>query len=921
MAINNTRYIYELIRKSINESKYKNDKILIIKNNYSQYDIKYEIEKMINENTKYLYHEYNDDIIQKPYEPLLDWIKELYYEYFSEININDFLEECEVYPLHIPIIKSYIENGVCRRDERIILSEVSYERDQFIESIIRVLHRVSRRKKMVIVLNKIHKSSIAILRVIRKLKDSKLDFTNIVTIITYNEVEEVASYMNDEFFTFIKEINNFGTVVDWGSKEQEKNCDIEETIKLEDIDLYDAITRISGLIQTFANNQAIYYLQGIKDVMNKSTFELEMNEYVKIEVLRAVAYLMNDEPERALLVLTPCISLCKKGIDELIDDDVSMSVYYYAVYSLIQTEKYDEANEHIEFMKSIFIDNEEYEFMIELLEYIVKFRGWNNIFLSDFSFYIPKELLDKIEKKNYLNHLAHIYIYGYNNVSNNNNNKSIYERNNEVDYFETGIEIAEQIKNNKLILDAYYKNMTIATCFNQCKLVDYYYEECKKAVTDLTNEQKALLYNSVGYNFILQEMYIQANEYFNNALELFYEEENIESILETLYNKGVNAFTAERYDKAREVLSVVVDIMNDMNIASIKVCNIAKIYGLLALSNFYLGAEYNCYIYHDKMKYCLSHLLDKNDNKSFAFWDDELFLYRIINAIMYRKDGDYELADIELNKAEHHMMQSIGSKFYSYPIYVAERVKLYKKQCREEKADRVFEKCIEFCTSRGYFYKLNLLMNELGDDNSKKREDKYEMTAGNISIDDIKQLYQRKSMKNKLNKAQNNLMYLNKIQEMFKGLTVSSEELIRDVVCLIKNQTKLDNILLVNTSDMIDVRILFNDNEELVDTEVIYSIIEYIDNNTRTFSACKNEKSSEKYSGMFDILGRNKVFDIVCVPILLNTSLIGIMIGYNKNKNNYLYNKLKFDKDDLSFVEYIINELMILLKARNYLNI
>ncbi len=147
MAINNTRYIYELIRKSINESKYKNDKILIIKNNYSQYDIKYEIEKMINENTKYLYHEYNDDIIQKPYEPLLDWIKELYYEYFSEININDFLEECEVYPLHIPIIKSYIENGVCRRDERIILSEVSYEREQFIESIIRVLHRVSRRKK------------------------------------------------------------------------------------------------------------------------------------------------------------------------------------------------------------------------------------------------------------------------------------------------------------------------------------------------------------------------------------------------------------------------------------------------------------------------------------------------------------------------------------------------------------------------------------------------------------------------------------------------------------------------------------------------------------------------------------------------------------------------------------------------------
>lgn len=159
---------------------------------------------------------------------------------------------------------------------------------------------------MVIVLNKIHKSSIAILRVIRKLKDSKLDFTNIVTIITYNEVEEVASYMNDEFFTFIKEINNFGTVVDWGSKEQEKNCDIEETIKLEDIDLYDAITRISGLIQTFANNQAIYYLQGIKEVMNKSTFELEMNEYVKIEVLRAVAYLMNDEPERALIVLTPC---------------------------------------------------------------------------------------------------------------------------------------------------------------------------------------------------------------------------------------------------------------------------------------------------------------------------------------------------------------------------------------------------------------------------------------------------------------------------------------------------------------------------------------------------------------------------------------------------------------------------------------
>lgn len=917
MAINNTRYIYELIRKSINEKEYKNNKVLIIKNNYSQNNIKYEIEKMIDEKTKYLYHEYRNDIIQKPYEPFLDWIKDLYYEYFYNIDLEDFLVECGVYPLHVSIIKSYIENGVCSRDERLILSEVSYEREQFVESIVKVLSRMSKSKKMVIFLNKIHKSSISVLRVIRKMKDSRYDFSNIVLIITYNEVDEVSSYMDDEFFDFIKEINNLGTVVDWGCKEQENNCDIEEAINLEDIDLFDAIVRINSIIQTFASNQAIYYLQGIKEVLSKSTLELEINEHIKIEVLMAISYLMNEEPERALLVLTPCINICEK--DELIDEDVSINVYYYSVYSLIQLEKYDEARKYIDIMKQLFSDNKEYEFIIQLIEYIMKFRGWNNIFLSDFSFEIPRELIEKLEQKNYLNHLAHIYIYGYNNAST--TKKSIYTRNSERDYFEEGIEIAERINNNKLILDAYYKNMTIATCFNQCKLVDYYYEECRKAVSEFTNEQKALLYNSVGYNLILQEMYIQANEYFNKALELFYKQENIESILETLYNKGLNAFTAERYDKARELFNVVVHIMNDMNIASIRVCNIAKIYGLLALSNFYLGAEYNCYIYHNKMKYCLSHLLDRNDSKSVSFWDDELFLYRIINAIMYRKDGDYELADIEFNKAEHHMMQSIGSKFYSYPIYVVERVRLYQKQCREEKAERVFEKCIEFCTSRGYFYKLNLLINELSDEHTNSSEDKYDMEEGNISIDDINKLYYRKSIEYKLNKAKNNLMYLNKIQEKFKGFTVSADDLIRDVICIVKNQSKLDNILLLNTTDIMDIKILFNDNEELEDNEVIYSIIEYINNNNNnTFSASKNEKSSEKYSGIFEIMGRNKIFEIVSIPILLNNTLIGIMVGYNKNKNNYLDNKIKFDNDDLNFIKYIVNELMILLKTHNYLD-
>ena len=124
----------------------KNGKLLFIK--YSNtFTIKFEDVLVASNDSETavqtLYHEFKPGLMQASYAPLMDWIGALYKRYFLQMEYNDFLESCDVYPLHVNVFKSYFECGTCRRVETIVRNEAEYEHQHFINDIIKIFNTVS----------------------------------------------------------------------------------------------------------------------------------------------------------------------------------------------------------------------------------------------------------------------------------------------------------------------------------------------------------------------------------------------------------------------------------------------------------------------------------------------------------------------------------------------------------------------------------------------------------------------------------------------------------------------------------------------------------------------------------------------------------------------------------------------------------
>ena len=127
---------------------------------------------------------------------------------------------------------------------------------------------------------------------------------------------------------------------------------------------------------------------------------------------------------------------------------------------------------------------------------------------------------------------------------------------------------------------------------------------------------------------------------------------------------GINAFVAGKFDESKELLLNCLKMIEYLKIGCIRVCNITKIYGFIALDNYYTKNYFDCNYYLKKMEKILSHLLDPKENPSYTLWDDDLYLYYLLSGIMFKLQKNYSEAQESFEKAEIHMKKSNGSFFY-----------------------------------------------------------------------------------------------------------------------------------------------------------------------------------------------------------------------------------------------------------------
>ena len=188
-------YIPNLLDSMLSKFEVSDSNIMIIKH-YNTFDLKAdyidELAKARNQ-ACFLYHSFEADDMLGAYEPFIQWIRELYYESPDE-SLDHFFEACNVYLLHRPTFRSYFETGVCKREEELLFIEYEFERKRLIEEIVEMLYRLSLKKPLVLVLNKLHAAGNSTMNVLRKLLANKCG-KRIAILGTYNENAIKLTYM------------------------------------------------------------------------------------------------------------------------------------------------------------------------------------------------------------------------------------------------------------------------------------------------------------------------------------------------------------------------------------------------------------------------------------------------------------------------------------------------------------------------------------------------------------------------------------------------------------------------------------------------------------------------------------------------------------------------------------------------------
>ena len=78
---------------------------------------------------------------------------------YRDGDFDTFLTECGVYELHREVFRSYYENGICEREEGVLLNEVEYEQGRMTEAIAAMLKALAKTHPIVLVINRFRMAS------------------------------------------------------------------------------------------------------------------------------------------------------------------------------------------------------------------------------------------------------------------------------------------------------------------------------------------------------------------------------------------------------------------------------------------------------------------------------------------------------------------------------------------------------------------------------------------------------------------------------------------------------------------------------------------------------------------------------------------------------------------------------------------
>lgn len=828
----------------------------------------------IDEKINTYYHQFEADTISDPYEPFLQFISEQIK--FQDINVDMMLKACQVLPIQREMFKGYFENGELLRSENIIYNEYKYELDALNNSIFLMLKFVTRNQPTLFVFNKFQFAMDTTVNLLNKL--IRTGYKEMGFLLSYDNTYDVIPYMKEDWEKFLETLKEYDLVIEWQNESFEKNKKITFSEDISKLPEY--YKKLANLKETLSFRQAYYYVEKLHNIIKREGESVDIKIRYGIYGLSTIISIYAGKIANAILF---CNEIKLLENSSSCTEELKLKIDFFSNYLLAYTQMYNahESDANISAKRSIEIakklGDENALFCAELTEHMSRFSGWkDDVWFGESNETIDEKLVEKAEKYGYINHLAHIYVYAFD------NDASLYKDveglEKRIYHWKKGMELASKIHNSKFLMDACKKAIMIASTSGYYEVSDYVYVKYSTPVVQKIGDifEQANIYNGLGFNKSMEGAYRLANDYFNKALDLFIKAEKYDYVAETFYNMSVNCIVAKDYANGEIFISTVIKILDKLKISMTRVCHVSKLYGIKAVCTIMNGNIYTAKNYLEKERQYLLAVLDIDiDDPDMKYWRDDLFLYNYSNLCIEIIKNNIENAKKYWNRAAE-LSENRNSTFATLLF-----------ECTE------FEEFVKRFTDKDYLIESNYL------------------TIQKYEIDEIVESINNISIKIENEAMGKDLEFIDSWKDLLRHLGTNPFLLVENAANSFKNTYNVTNFIVIQYSEN-EPAVLYNDTRVYMDRERMNSITQYFEKNQEALYISKFEKGYEYYKDILDLFDGDTIASFYAVPFFENNKLDIIVISYSiiRNTWNRQGNRLKIYDKNLKFYNIVFQELV-----------
>lgn len=860
------------------------------------------------------YHNFSGMEMTDAYEPFLHMIRDMYNKYYVRDkrfeSVESFLDECKVYPLHRSIFTSYIKSGVCTRYEDLIPGEAEYEQQRFLEDFRSIIQFITDEYTVLMYINNINKASKSTIELFKSIYTSDSN-KGLLTLAAYNDLYAPLPHMTEVWDSFIEALHLKDCIID-SIFTKRLQTEAVGNFRFSGDEISNYLTRLTNMFYFLEYDQFHYYMRIIYQKLEMESLSVDTTHRFRLLRLFAIYSVYTDDISNALL-------LCDE-LSEMYREDKTYETGYTYYYLLCLTQMYNnkhsKAMSHAEMCIKLATEaGDEYNmFKSKLLTLMIKMSGWHNLLFCYEDVEVDDTFIKLAEQYNYTNHLAHTYIFAFDNSRELYTDVSVIDK--RLTNFNKGIELATEIGNVQLLLEAYRKNIMLSSLGGSFDVSNHFYAKELELVGNSDPFKEADIYKGWGYNCCATEQYQTAHDYYNKAIQIYYNLEMPDQIGEVLYNMAINCILSDDYEHAYAYLQTSLKIVTALHLNDLRICNISKLFGLLTLCSYRLGNTYSCQLYLDSTMQFLSHILYKedmslkeNDDPSYTLCDDDLFLYYYTKALLAKDAEDYDNSLEYFDKAYIYVKRSEGNQFFSYVQYKLSLAELYQAMGNQSKAMLELTSALNYCEEKGHYINSQKIMAAMS--GRALHPIRYKLVLDGITLDDINSLTKQAAIKKNYEATKKQLEFLNTWQKITDITNKSANALIDAALNAMSTTFNIDAIVYIKYRNG-QPYVEYNSSLSTFNEENLSIITDYFNRHRSGFVTSKMRKNFNEYKTVISIFGSYNICSIVCIPFFVNEKLDNLFISciFMKDNWNSIVNKYMLDESDMNIFSLSYRQLV-----------